>query len=498
MSDPVIKLQQVCVTYKASGPALAGLDLTVNEDKRLAVFGPNGSGKSTLLRVMAGLQRPTSGEVTILGRRTGAGTLPDEIRRRIGFAFQNPEEIFATDTVVDEIRFALECHRPGGQLNKENIQNTLIEFELDGLADRALTRLSGGEKQRVALASVLATRPDIIFLDEPTSYLDPPARREFLQNRLFADCTEKNTVVFVTQYWTEIQKFDRVIVLEQGQIIFDGEPGDFSPGDRQIGPGNIESGKLWFPPQSGEENKPAIEVDNLTQTISVFPGELVCPLHEITFAVNHGESVGVIGPTGAGKSTLAYHLAGLIEKFDGEITICGKEIPPPVREKEKPTAALLFQNPDRHLFAETVTDDVAFGPRNFGVPAEELDRRIQQALNAAGLDCAAFGGRSPFDLSGGEQRKAALAGTLALMANVIIFDEPTAYLDIESIGRLESLIGILTGSGRAVLVISHDLPFLRRVCPRWLILNQGELIYDGSLSDLAADAEPLQSIGFVE
>ena len=498
MGESIVKLKKVCVKYRPAGgtpvTALTEITLELQRGEKIAVFGPNGSGKSTLLRIMAGLERPTRGTVSIFGHSADTKELPLELRRRIGFVWQNPEDVFATETVTEEIQFALECRSLPAT---KNLPTILEKFDLAHLADRKLNRLSGGEKQQVALASVLAVAPEMIFLDEPTSYLDPPARREFLQSPVFNDPLRHNTTILVTQYWSEAKTFERVLVLYEGRIIHDGPPDQYTPDDDLNTTTFIELNENWLNADTAQVTDPLVVVENLRQTTPIFPGELVHPLQDISFTVRPGERVGIIGPTGAGKSTLAYHLTGLMPGYEGKISIAGKQISGKKKKTKRPPVALLFQNPDHHLFAETIAQDVAFGPLNVGLPKETISTHVERSLELAGLSPDTFSSRSPFEISGGEQRKAATAGTLALPAAVYIFDEPTAYLDTESAANIESLLLALATAGKAVLVISHDLPFLRRTCPRWLILDRGVLIYDGTLDEINRDQTPLLKIGFL-
>lgn len=500
MSDVILSLINVDVDYHPAGQpsvtALSNITIEIHRGEKIAVFGPNGSGKSTLLRVMAGLEPPSRGTAKMFGHPVTAAELPAEIRRRIGFVFQNPEDVFAAETVAEEIRFALECRDVEPAAIVSAVEQAMNQFGLAHLAGRRLDRLSGGEQQRVALASVLAGRPEVVFFDEPTSFLDPPSRTEFLQSAAFAETQGDITTVFVTQFLREVLGFNRLLVLEQGRIMYDGLPEEYEP----VGTDNVAQiislGHDWLEMVAAPQADPLLVVQHLTQTMPVLTGELTRPLSDISFVVRPGERVGIIGPTGAGKSTLAYHLAGLIPKFDGTISVSGMEIQSGMKKNVRPPVALLFQNPDHHLFADTVAQDVAFGPRNVGVAKEMIPAHVERSLKLAGLSPDIFGPRSPFELSGGEQRKAATAGTLALPAAVHIFDEPTAYLDLQAAGHIESVLLALAAEGKAVIVISHDLEFLRRTCLRWLILDRGRLIYDGVYADLKRDRRPLDAIGF--
>lgn len=501
MGETIVRLHHVGVFYHLGTgtpvTALAEITLNIRQGEKIAVFGPNGSGKSTLLRIMAGLERPSRGTVSLFDHAAASRELPPDIRRRIGFVWQNPEDVFATETVAEEIQFALECPDPVAPHTRDDLQAVLEKFGLAQLARRKLDRLSGGEKQLVALASVLAVGPEVVFLDEPTSYLDPPSRREFLQSPLFNCAEGKDTAILVTQFWDEVAGFSRVVVLDDGRMIHDGPPDEYRSEETDNTAALIELDSGWLTTVAAPHTDPLVVVEHLSQTTPVFPGELICPLQDISFTVRPGERIGIIGPTGAGKSTLGYHLAGLMVTYDGNISVAGKRVDGRKKNAEHPPVALLFQNPDHHLFADTVAQDVAFGPQNVGLPKETIPAQVIRSLELAGLSPNIFGPRSPFEISGGEQRKAATAGTLALPAALYIFDEPTAYLDDASTAHIESLLMALAAEGKAAIVISHNLPFLHRTCPRWLVLHRGKLIYDGTLEKINRDQTALRKIGFV-
>ncbi len=484
MGAPVVRLRDVSVVFRPHDPApitalqYVGLDVTAGE--RVAISGPNGSGKTTLLHVIAGLQPTSNGSIEILGANPANGELPAEIRRRVGVVLQHAEDMFAQETVREELHFALRCAYPDDPRETAEIDDLLRARSLDHLADRKLNTLSGGERQQVALASVLVVRPEVLLLDEPTTNLDPPGRREFVHHDIFGDANTAKTIIMVTQHWDEVKSCDRVLVLDQAQIAYDGTPAEYSHAEKHTPAVTIDIPKTWLHATAAPTSDPLVVVENLSQTETIFPAELPNPLQDISFSIQPGEIVGIVGPTGSGKSTLAWHLAGLIRKFKGGITVAGK----PVNQKNhRPPVAMLMQQPERQLFADTVFDDVAFGPKNIGIPKAAIPNLVRDSLQLTGLSADDFGHRSPFELSGGEQRKAGLAGILALPASLYILDEPTSYLDPESVARMEGLIHNLTSHGNSVIVITHDLEFIKGNVQRILFIDKGQLIFDGSASE---------------
>lgn len=226
---------------------------------------------------------------------------------------------------------------------------------------------------------------------------------------------------------------------------------------------------------------PALRVSSLSHTYA--DGRRA--LDGVSFAVADGESVALVGPNGAGKTTLFLRLCGVLPGKPGEASVGGLDPADPGQRRKLPeTVGVVFQNPDDQLFSPTVLDDVAFGPLNLGASAADATARANEALDAVGLPGA--GGRVPFHLSGGEKRRAALAGVLAMRPAVLLLDEPTMFLDPR--GRRE-LIGLLRDLPGTKLVATHDLDLVLDLCPRVLVLDGGSLAADGPAAELLADVD---------
>lgn len=222
----------------------------------------------------------------------------------------------------------------------------------------------------------------------------------------------------------------------------------------------------------------------------------VWALRDITFALEEGEFLGIAGRTGSGKSTLIQHLNGLVHPTRGRVTADGRDLADKhAAQALRGSVGLVFQYPEHQLFAPTVREDVAFGPRNLGLSPDEVDARVRSALESVHLDPDAVGGKSPFELSGGQQRRVAFAGVLAMEPHIIVLDEPVAGLDPVAREEFLQLIAEMHAGGRGVVMVSHSMEDLARLADRILVLNGGEMFSLGTPAEVFADGDALRAIG---
>ena len=544
----MIKLEKVTYDYSISEgkviSALQGIDLELKEGEYVAIIGPNGSGKTTLARLLNGLLVPTSGEVLVDGLNSKIKEDLRLIRQRVGMVFQNPENQIITTSVEREIAFGLENLNLPSEEIRERVEWALSAFHLWEYKNSAPHSLSGGEKQRLAIASVLAMRPKYLILDEPTSLLDPEGRQMFnlLVKKLVAE--GKVTIINITQFPEEALSAERLLVLDKGKIFMDGSPESIFEEEtrlEEIGLSTARSLKIANGlKRRGLNFKRKIRgIEDLIQELLSLQGvnyylpiiqkktgqveqfkpkplvDLQIELGKVSFTYNHvgrnskmalekidlkitqGEFVGLIGPTGSGKTTLAQLLDGLLFATSGLIQVEGLEI----REKAsylkkiRQKVGLVFQFPEKQLFEETVYGDIAFGPKNLGLEKEKIDTRVRKSLEVVGLNFDAFAQRSPFSLSSGEQRRVAIAGILAFEPNILILDEPTAGLDFDGVCRIKKLLLELNEKGVTIVLISHNLELVVEVCKRIIYLKEGKILFDGSKAEFFSQTEELQEQG---
>ncbi|MBT1182069.1 ATP-binding cassette domain-containing protein [Bifidobacterium sp. CP2] len=492
--DPDVNLAELShIRFSYDGGATWALDdasLTVREGDYLALTGANGSGKSTLARLIAGLAAPDAGTVVLLGRTVFSADGPDadayrEARRGIGAVFQNPEDQLVTTVLEDDVAFGPEnlgVPREGRDGIGARIAESLHAVRLDDMRGANPIRMSGGQQQRAAIAGMLAMRPRLLVLDEPTAMLDPLARAEVMGvlDELHAGGT---TIVHVTHHPDEIARAARVVRLEAGRVADADAPASPQPRDDAPAASDASDAAVVSPSRPSHADTSDADVMLSVSHVSyAYPGGDGPILRDVSLEVRRGETVALMGANGSGKSTLLRLVCALDKPDAGTIVVDGMRVDTAKRRdraKLRRTVGLVMQHPERQLFADTVRDDVAYGPTNQHLPASEIAARVDAALRLARLDGLAD--RSPFDLSGGQQRLAAIAGVVACRPKLLVMDEPTAGLDTDGRERVYRLIDDLHAQGVTVLVVTHSYAEAHRVADRIVDMRE--------ISRLAGDAD---------
>lgn len=504
--SPAAVLKDIRFSYdRGTSWALDGVSLTVHAGERLCLVGPNGSGKSTLARLIAGLTAPDGGEVTLLGQRVHeAGPNADAYRaarRGIGMVFQNPEDQLVTTVLEDDVAFGPENLGLERGLISERIVDSLQAVGLANLRQSDPTRMSGGQQQRAAIAGMLAMNPAMLVLDEPTAMLDESARAEVM--RILDDLQARGTtIVHVTHHPDETVHADRIVRMEAGRIVgvtavVDNRPPlaeavSQSETEGGIGTEAVPSRPTNDSPRQreredgselpllsdgiGDMTDPIIRVSHLTYR---YPSAKRAVIDDLSFTIARGETVALMGVNGSGKSTLVRMLCALAAPTAGSIEVAGVPVasigkrgsnarPEPANRRQlaqlRRHVGYVMQHPEHQLFADTVAEDVAYGPRNQGLGETEVADRVRESLEL--LHIGHLADRSPFDLSGGQQRLAAIAGVLACNPDVLIMDEPTASLDAQAKKRIHELLRMLKSRGVTVLIITHDWEEAEQIADR--------------------------------
>lgn len=461
-----VVLRNICFSYDDGKTwTLNNLSLTINPGERVAIVGLNGSGKSTLAKIIAGLTAPDSGYVTLCGEKVFENTTAcaesyKNARKYIGALFQSPEDQIITTITEEDVAFGLENLQFPQKAMYKRISEALKTVHMEDKRYADPSTMSGGQQQRVALASAIAMNSKLLVLDEPTSMLDSFARKDV--DALF-DNLHKNgtTIVQITHNFEECKRANRILLLENGnlkEISFNGLKTYFS---------NIESANNHVTKISEnknltdsrfKENKSdiAVEISGLTVQYDKTSPAVI---DDYSLTVKSGETVAIMGENGCGKSTLAKTMCGLLEANSGNITVHGISVKGKtsriIRQKLHQTIGYVMQLPEQQLFADTVRNDVAYGPKNFGLKDSALKERVDETLRLLNLENLAE--KSPFALSGGQQRLVAIAGVLACKPRVLVLDEPTAGLDFEAALRIRKILGMLHNQGVTIILITHNL-----------------------------------------
>lgn len=513
----MIEIRGLTFDHPGGVRALREVDLVLRAGEWLALMGPNGSGKTTLARCLNGLLLPTSGEVVVDGQPTSSPAALYAVRRRVAMVFQHPDDQLVAPTVESEIAFGLENHGVEPVRMRRRIDEVLEQFDLARYRLHPPHLLSGGERQRLAVASAVAVEPRYLVLDEPTALLDPHARVELLQwiGRL---CHERGmSVIHITQSPEEASKAERLVVLHAGRVVADDNPRRVFTGSdelRRIGLGvpfavdvaeaaggdagvAIDVAELspWLtqhcappladngrdPEVTGTPPVPTLTARRLSHLYRSDVPRPVQALHEVDMDVGPAQLVGLVGPSGSGKTTLAQHFNGLLRPTSGQVSYEGADIWRDGDAKGvRRQVGLVFQFPEAQLFEETLIADVAFGPRNHGCTETEARAHAVAALDAVGLPATEFGTRAPLSLSGGERRRAAIAGVLSFSPAIVILDEPTAGLDPGNEALIVGLLRRLVETGHGLVLISHDMDRVAELTSHLTVLSGGRVHGQGA------------------
>ena len=531
----MIEVVDACVRFGAEGAAaIEGVSFAVRPGELVALVGSNGSGKSTLGKLLSGGLLASAGSVSVDGHDPSAGDVERRrVRAAVGMVFQDPLDQLVATRVADEVSFGpRNLGLSEGQV-RECVREALVRTGLTGFEDRDTTELSGGEQQRVAIAGMLAMRPQYLVLDEATAQLDAAARPAFRD--LFSRLAHHDGlgVVQITHDPVEIMASDRVIVLDKGRVAWDGTPvellddedvsarvlpaddtyvqvlkalmradmlhnGILTPVEliqRLVGPQAaaerqvVEASASFASTvraQRRVEEKPSTNPLLTLRGVSFAYGG-VSVLDGADFEAYGGRVLLLVGRSGSGKSTLAQLAAGLLKPDAGVVAFRGERV-------HVGDVACAFQSPERQFFRDTVFDELAFASRASGMEEEAVRERVEHAATLVGIDGELFD-RYPFDLSGGQARRVALASALSTAADVCILDEPTAGLDAEGRRSICSMVRALAAEGRAVVVISHDLDEWLSCADEVALLGEGHIMWRGSPTTCGADPERFARCG---
>jgi len=501
-SEPPLVVQELSFRYRSRQElALRDVSFRLGQGELLLVAGASGCGKTTLIRCINGLiprsyKGDLSGQILLHGEDLSGQSLA-RVSRVVGTVLQDPERQILGARVSAEVAFGLEnLGLPRAEI-QSRVRAALDRLGILHLRDRETHLLSGGEKQKVALAGILAMRPSVLLLDEPLASLDPASGVEALA--LIRRLADEGISVFLVEHRVEDALRihpDRVLLMREGRIEYDGS---LDGAMEVVDPSQV---KLPAPVVLAHAAKappvvyqPAVHPngrDELVRFEEVSFGygqEGPTVLHDVNLSLRQGDVVALLGPNGAGKTTLVKHAIGLLKPRQGEVRLQGRSSHDLSVAQIAQTLGYVFQSPSHMLFAPTVRQELAFGPKNLGYDAPTIEENVAHAVETVNLgDLIDY---APLGLSFGQQKRVSIAAILAMRSKILVMDEPTAGQDYANYRAFMDAILQMEGF-QAVLFITHDLDLAIAYANRVLLMADGRLVADGPPAEVLADAERLE------
>lgn len=538
--DDIIQIKDVTFTYLGEKkPALKNANLTIKQGDFVLILGPSSAGKSSLLNLLNGsvpniFEGKMDGDVIVDGMNTREHDV-SELATSVGLVFQDPESQLVNIFIKDEVYFGPENLLMPIEEIRENALQAMRMVGLDHLMEREVFQLSGGQKQKVALASVLSSRPKVIALDQPTANLDPKSKVEVFQILARLNRELGVTVVVVEHDVDDLAGLiNKVVVMQDGAILASGTPRevfgknfqDFSEelglwvpqisevaqkighivkfkelplvvdeavepirkaiGKAATGEYSRQAGKRADRGTEAGSTPPLVEVHNLTFTYAI---NGVQALQDVNLKVAPGEFLAIVGRNGSGKSTLAKTLMKINPVDRGKVFIKGKDINDLSLFETSKTIGYVFQNPDHQFVADTVFDEVAYSLRVRGIAEAEVQERVHEVLDLFNL--TEYVSLSPFALSMGQRRLLSVATMLVVDQDVIILDEPTIGQDQASSNLLMGYLDRLNRQGKSMIIITHDMRLMSQWVERVVVMSDSHLLFDGQITDVFMDPDLL-------
>ena len=479
--------------------SLKHVSFDIKSGSFVGVIGPTGAGKSTLCMALAGIipnlaDGTMTGLVEVNGMNTSRHSV-SALSERIGYVQQDPEAQLFCASVEDEIAFPLENRGIAPDIIDKQIDVMLDLVGMTGYRTRVPTSLSGGQMQRVAIAAALAAEPDVLILDEPTAALDPEGKQEVFDVLERIRQTRSMTVIMAEQdtehiaYWA-----DQVLFMVNGELVRNGDASLFVREKGLLESSGVQVADDPLPQvkavQQGKKHKKdkknqperskdvVISLDHVSYQYER-GGNASKALDDVTFDIERGSFIGLIGRNGSGKTTLAKHLNGLIRPTQGTVTVDGLDASKHSVGEMAAHVGFVFQNPDHQIFCSTTTEEIAFGPTALGLDGATVFKRVDEMLTL--FDLHRYEDVSPATLGYGERRAVALSSVLAMRTPILVLDEPTAGLDHRLAARFLGTIEKLNQRGVTIVMISHDMRAVYRYCTHVLELEDGKVVQYGPI-----------------
>ncbi len=483
-------------------PAIKNISLQIEPGQVVLIAGASGCGKTTLARCINGLiprsyKGDLSGRILLMGQDSKNMPLA-RISQMVGTVLQDPERQILGSIVMNEVAFGLENLALPREEIRARIDQSLERLKIAHLRDRQTFYLSGGEKQKVALAGVLAMRPRILLLDEPLASLDPASALEALH--LFRELADEGLTVLMVEHRVEDVlriRPERVLFMKDGEIHYDGpaerltEQVDYRevklPAEMIIELARKDPPPPAFQPLAGAGKK-AGEPLVVFRDVGFHYPEGPEVLHDIDLEIRRGDVIAVLGPNGAGKTTLVKHAIGLLRPTRGQVLVDGRDTRELSVAEIASVLGYVFQSPSHMLFAPTVTEELSFGPRNLKHDPERIRKEVQDAIEIVHLE--GFETIPPLSMSFGQQKRVSIAAILSMRSRILVMDEPTAGQDYKNYMEFVSSI-LQLPNFEAILFITHDIDMAVIFANRVWLINEGSLVADGPPHEVLSDQKRL-------
>jgi len=487
------------------GAAINNISFEAKPGEILLIAGASGCGKTTLIRCINGLiprsyKGEMSGRVLVFGEETATWKL-SQISQKIGTVLQDPERQILGTKVLNEVAFGLENLTVPREEILQRVDESLEYLKILHLRERETFTLSGGEKQKVALAGVLAMRPSILLLDEPLASLDPASAQDTLDAvRYLAD--RGMTVLMVEHRVEDVLRIkpESVMFMSEGEIRYLGNLSGLSKvvnyREVKLSAEDVVERAKQDPAQAEIKILPGVSGKGADEALVKFEDVAfgyesdVEVLHGLNLEIKRGDVIAVLGPNGAGKTTFVKHAIGLLKPRAGRVLVNGRDTKETSVAQIASTLGYVFQSPSHMLFAPTVGEELAFGPKNLKHPKGQIELEVKEALRIVNLSDKEQD--PPLALSFGQQKRVSIAAILAMQSRILVMDEPTAGQDYQNyMNFMDSILQLPTFE--AILFITHDVDLAVIYANRVLMVNDGRLVADGKPQDVLRDFDRLKA-----
>ena len=536
MKKPVIEFKDFSFQYRVQAkPTLNNINLTIYEGEKVLIVGPSGSGKSTISNCINGLvpflyEGDISGSLKINGKETRDMSIA-EISNSVGTVLQDPDSQFIGLTVAEDIAFKLENNCVDVDRMKDKVKTVSRIVGIDTHLDSSPQRLSGGQKQRVSLAGVMVDEVNILLFDEPLASLDPATGKNAIDliDKIKKDSNK--TIVIIEHRLEDVlyRNVDRVIVVNNGEIVKDTTPGELLATeilkecgireplyitalkyagcklDKDMNLENIDEINLhslsealesWADGVVNEEVKESIEPLLELKNVNFEYSKNKKVLKDISFKINKGEMVSIVGRNGAGKSTISRLICGFYHPTSGEILFEGNNLKNSTIKERAEKIGLVMQNPNQMISKTMIFDEVALGLQIRGITEDETKRRVYEALKICGL--YEFRNWPISALSFGQKKRVTIASILVLNPELIILDEPTAGQDFKHYTEIMEFLKELNKKGVTIVMITHDMHLMLEYTDRSIVLSDGEKIAEDKAFRILTDDEVIEKANLKE